>query len=396
MKPANPKNKKTDIPIPEPRHRVGPKGVSSGISFRNLPPPSLDEIKKICEHYQEKCSGTYKSLASRYVYQMATEIEDLVDVMKGDCSSSDASFPYYHPREDKENIRFKSGDRTKKTKSQRSSTGSNSPSSRLSPASSSNRNGQLRNASDKLNNARQPHRDEKERRRWRKEFKSDPEFVVAPEKDRRRMKQYRLDNPNRRFEDSSSSTSSFSDDEFGGHFIPNDNFMHGRKPIDLGGRDEVLRWLVEEGDGLDGRKHNEVLKWLKDEIDRNQYLLKRSKHMHTKELENAKAELEKVKKAAKIVIRAVRKKGDEKAAKLEANVQSERRKRVKSQKIVQSLIKSQSEQLDRIKRVHHPRDEIVHPWDESSRDLCDLMADSDLTSVLDELAEEAFQQSYCS
>jgi hypothetical protein len=386
MKPANPKNKKTDIPIPEPRHRVGPKGVSSGISFRNLPPPSLDEIKKICEHYQEKCSGTYKSLASRYVYQMATEIEDLVNVMKGDCSSSDASFPYHHPREDKENIRFKSRDRTK-----RSSTGSNSPSSRLSPASSSNRNVPLRNASNKLN-SRQPHCDEKERRRWRKEFKSaHPEFVVAPEKDRRRMKQYRLQNPNRR-----SSTSSFSDDEFSGHFIPNANFMPGRKPIDLGGRDEVLRWLVEEGDGLDGRKHNEVLKWLKDEIDRNQYLLKRSKHMHTKELENAKAELEKVKKAAKIVIRAVRKKGDEKAAKLEANVQSERRKRVKSQKMVQSLITSQSEQLDRIKRVHHPRDEILHPWDERSRDLCDLMADSDLTSVLDELAEEAFQQSYCS
>ena len=56
--------------------------VSSGISFRDLPEPSLDEIKKICEHYQQKCSGTYKSLASRYVYQMATEIEHLVDALK--------------------------------------------------------------------------------------------------------------------------------------------------------------------------------------------------------------------------------------------------------------------------------------------------------------------------
>jgi hypothetical protein len=396
MKPTNLKNKKTDIPIPEQRHRVGPKGVSSGISFRNLPPPSLDEIKKICEHYQEKCSGTYKSLASRYVYQMATEIEDLVDVMKGDCSSSDESYPYHRARADKENIRSKCGERTKKTKSQRASTSSNSPSSRRSPASSFNRNGPLRNASNKLN-SRQPRHDEKERRRWRKEFKSaHPEFVVATEKDRRRMKQYRLGNPNRRFEDSCSSTSSFSDEEYSRHFIPNANYMPGRKPLDLEGRDEVLRWLVEEGHGLDGRKHDEVLRWLKDEIDRNQYLLKRSKHMHTKELENAKAELEKVKKAAKIVIRAVRKKGDEKAAKLQANVQSERRQRVKSQKMVQSLIKSQSEQLDRIKRLNRPGDEILHSWDESSGDLCDLMADSDLTSVLDELAEEAFQQSYCS
>jgi hypothetical protein len=106
MKSSNPSQSKTDIPIPEPRHRVGPKGVSSGISFRNLPPPSLDEIKKVCEHYQEKCSGTYKSLASRYVYQMATEIEDLVDVMQGESSGSEASFPkkrFHRPGADKEN-----------------------------------------------------------------------------------------------------------------------------------------------------------------------------------------------------------------------------------------------------------------------------------------------------
>ena len=32
-----PTRKKTDIPVPEPRHRVGPKGVSSGISFPKLP-----------------------------------------------------------------------------------------------------------------------------------------------------------------------------------------------------------------------------------------------------------------------------------------------------------------------------------------------------------------------
>ena len=85
--------KKTDVRVAEPRHRVGPKGiVSSGISFRDLPPPSLDEIKKICEHYQVKCSGTYKSLASRYVYQMATEIEGLVDALKEGGYKSEESF----------------------------------------------------------------------------------------------------------------------------------------------------------------------------------------------------------------------------------------------------------------------------------------------------------------
>ena len=89
----------------------------------------------------------------------------------------------------------------------------------------------------------------------------------------------------------------------------------------------------------------------------------------------------------------MRKKGEEKAAKLEANVQSERRQRVKSQRIVESLIKSQSDQLKELKHVNRP---TGSPWDASSADLCDFMGDSDLTSVLDELAEEAFQQSYCS
>lgn len=387
MKPTNPKNKKTDIPIPEPRHRVGPKGVSSGISFRNLPPPTLDEIKKICEHYQEKCAGTYKSLASRYVYQMATEIEDLVDVMKGDCSSSDESYPYYHSKAKENRIRY--GDRTAKKNLKASSR--NSPGSSRSATSSSNRNVPLRNASSKQN-ARQPRQVcEKERRRWRKEFQSaQPEVVIATEKDRNRMKQYRLGHHSRRFDDSMcSSTSSFSDEE-----------CSDDKHFGLGCcNEDVLRWLMEDGhkqNGLSSRQHDEVLKWLKDEIDRNQYRLKRSKHLHAKDLENAKAELEKVKKAAKMVIKAVRKKGDEKAAKLEASVQSERRQRVKSQKMMQCLIKSQSEQLDNLKRANTPIHERMYPWDDRGGDLCDLMADSDLTSVLDELAEEAFQQSYCS
>jgi hypothetical protein len=64
--------------------------------------------------------------------------------------------------------------------------------------------------------------------------------------------------------------------------------------------------------------------------------------------------------------------------------------------MVQSLIKSQSDHLDQLKQVNRPRDERFCPWDGSSEDLFDLMGDSDLTSVLDELAEEAFQQSYCS
>jgi fructose-1,6-bisphosphatase len=141
-----------------------------------------------------------------------------------------------------------------------------------------------------------------------------------------------------------------------------------------------------------GSRHEEVLRWLKEEMDRSQNLIQRSKQMHDRELESAKKELEKVKKAAKIIIKAVHKKGKDRAAKLEANVQSERRQRVKSQKIVESLIKSQTDQLHQLRRVAQPENEMFY----SGSDVYDLMGNSDLTSVLDELAEEAFQQSYCS
>ena len=71
---------------------VGPKGVSSGLSFRKLPKPSLDAIRKICEHYEAKCSGTYSSLASRYLYHMGQEIKTQVDALeKGVCGQKNAA-----------------------------------------------------------------------------------------------------------------------------------------------------------------------------------------------------------------------------------------------------------------------------------------------------------------
>lgn len=82
-----PNKEKEELPrsmrpiIPEPKHRIAPKGVSSGISFRNLPAPSLSTIKKICEHYESKCSGQYNSLASRYVLQMGQEIRSQIEGM---------------------------------------------------------------------------------------------------------------------------------------------------------------------------------------------------------------------------------------------------------------------------------------------------------------------------
>ena len=55
--------------------------IYSLVSFRNLPAPSLSTIKKICEHYESKCSGQYNSLASRYVLQMGQEIRSQIEGM---------------------------------------------------------------------------------------------------------------------------------------------------------------------------------------------------------------------------------------------------------------------------------------------------------------------------
>ncbi|GMI36296.1 hypothetical protein TrCOL_g11479 [Triparma columacea] len=77
-------NSKTAQPeIPEPQFRVGPPGVSSGLSFRNLPDASLLAIRQICTHYEKKCSGKYsaKSLASRYIFQMSREILSQLQAM---------------------------------------------------------------------------------------------------------------------------------------------------------------------------------------------------------------------------------------------------------------------------------------------------------------------------
>lgn len=84
-------------PIPEPLHRVAPKGISSGISFRNLPTASFNAIRKICNHYEAKCSGTYDSLASRYVVQMAREVRCQIDCMQG---LDPSSIPHYIPEDD--------------------------------------------------------------------------------------------------------------------------------------------------------------------------------------------------------------------------------------------------------------------------------------------------------
>ncbi|KAL3801006.1 hypothetical protein HJC23_002299 [Cyclotella cryptica] len=407
MQRTNSNRKKTDILIPEPRHRVGPKGVSSGISFRNLPPPSLDEIKKVCEHYQDKCAGTYESLASRYVYQMASEIEDLVDIMKGESSASGASLPSQNKhsckaRDEKRVKRnspttmpHRSPDSCKAKHGSRPSHHSpDSSKTREASRSSRNRNPTIHSKfdhhghrhGDRTHTTHRKHdAAEKERRRWRNEFQSNHPESLCDE--------------NRCLSTWSSSVSS--DDE-----STHQNFISSKpKYIKMARKlecrhDPVIKWPQEEGGNksyrIESRQHDEVLHWLKEEMDRSQYLIKRSKQMHDEEIEKAKNELEKIKKAAKIIIQAVHKKAKENSAKLEANVQSERKQRVKSDKLVESLIKSQTNQLNQLRKLTCHDDELSEYCDNRNEGLSGLMGDLDLTSVLDELAEDAFQQSYCS
>jgi len=299
---ARSNRKKTDIPIPEPRHRVGPRGVSSGISFRELPPPSLDEIKKICEHYQVKCAGTYKSLASRYVYQMATEIEDLVDTLKGESGSSSIESSFLPSKKKFSRVKNANVDvdaarkvgrfhdkRLKKTaKTARHVI--DSPKEMRSIGSSSEDTTHEPVRYRNVANTRKPRRsrhastETDERREFHFDFSLDDEPHLP----------------------------------FNKHYVYSDDESSTDKYISTHQRrnaDPLTRRNLED-------QNEEVLRWLKEEMERSQSLIQRSKRMHDVEIDNAKQELEKVKKAAKSIIKAVHKKGMERAAKSEANAES--------------------------------------------------------------------------
>jgi hypothetical protein len=318
--------KKTEIPVPEPRHRVGPKGISSGISFRDLPPPSLDEIKNVCEHYKVKCAGTYKSLASRYVYQMATEIDQLVDALKeggfvsqeSDSTLDDRGFP-------------------------ESPCEVHRPHSKNRPSVSS----QTMHNLDKIN-AFSFH-----------ENRHGPRPHTAS-----------------------------------AHRKPSHRSHHRRST-----RESPAHLNLED-------QNEEVLRWLKEEMRRSQSLIDRSKQMHDAELVGAKKEVEKVKKAAKVLIKAVHKKGKDQAERSEAIAETERRRRLRGQQMLESLIKSHNTQIKLLSEGlcrgpsryagKSSRDQArFQPWGELKDDRTDVSFSrsdaSDLTTVLDDFNEGAYR-----
>lgn len=366
------KHKKSEIAVPEPRHRVGPKGVvSSGISFRDLPPPSLDEIKKICEHYQQKSAGTYKSLASRYVYQMATEIEHLVDALKaGGYDVSEGSLSSLDGRDF--NGCASSECRTDSRSKVRPSTTSRTV----------RRSGDKRNTGGSFSG------------KHINLHGSRPQTASASRKPGhasfgRNTREFPLD-----FVDGISIDSP-----------PTKTRHHYSSSRRRRNADSLAHLNLED-------QNEEVLRWLKEEMKRSQVLINKSKQLHDAELVSAKEEVQKVKKAAKLLIKAMHKKGKDKAAKSEANAEAERRRRKKSQEMIESLIQSHSEQIDHLKKglrqgssplrrgscdVDDFRDRgRFYPWghleDERTDVSFSLCSDAtDFTSILDDLAEEAYQ-----
>lgn len=361
------RRKKTDIKVPEPVHRVGPKGVSSGISFRDLPPPSLDEIKKICEHYQTKCAGTYKSLASRYVYQMASEIDHLVDALKeGGYVVSEQEGSLSTMENDRDFNSFSVEVHEPRSKSRASSARRGSDRRRNNNASSCSSANNIHHGSSSRPRTAAANRKPSHAsyRRTTREFPFDCVDELS------------LDSPPRKQRHYSSS-------------------CRQRERRHKNADSSLSRLNLED-------QNDEVLRWLKEEMKRSQALISRSKQLHDAELVNAKKEVEKVKKAAKLLIKAVHKKANAKAAKCEANAESERRQRRKSQKMMIGLLKKE---LRNGSTSRDPVDELrdqmgrFYPWGELQDDTTDVsfsVSDaSDLTSVLDDLAEEAFQQSCC-
>ena len=56
--------------------RIGPEGSSTGASLRQFPKSCVQQVREICLHYVEKCSGKYHNneQAARYIHQMAEEV----------------------------------------------------------------------------------------------------------------------------------------------------------------------------------------------------------------------------------------------------------------------------------------------------------------------------------
>ena len=76
--------------VAEPLPRRAPAGVTSGVSQRVAGAVGAEAIRRICQHYVEKCSGRYTDnvMAARYVHQLADEVLIQLDSLREPASAA--------------------------------------------------------------------------------------------------------------------------------------------------------------------------------------------------------------------------------------------------------------------------------------------------------------------
>lgn len=73
---------KPSVYNPRVGSRVAPAPVSSGVSFRSLPPATFTQIATTCDHWLGKAAGDYASPASRWLFEMAHEVKALLEPLR--------------------------------------------------------------------------------------------------------------------------------------------------------------------------------------------------------------------------------------------------------------------------------------------------------------------------
>jgi hypothetical protein len=64
--------------------RVAPAPVASGISFRKLPPASIQSIGSCVDHYLSKCQGSYEHPAARWLFECAHDVKALAEPLRAE------------------------------------------------------------------------------------------------------------------------------------------------------------------------------------------------------------------------------------------------------------------------------------------------------------------------
>ena len=174
---------------------------------------------------------------------------------------------------------------------------------------------------------------------------------------------------------------------------PRGGARSGRRP-QHGGGEALSRLNLED-------QNQEILRWLTEEMQHSRSLLENSRQLHETELVEARREIGKVKRAAQLLLRAAHRKGQDRAAQAEARAEEERRRRRRDREKMERLVRSQSTRAEATGGMRCRNIGEGRPWDDLQEDTTTTDTSlsfsdaSGLTSILDDLAQEAYQYSCC-